>query len=76
MKQFNEMKSRVLTVKEVASYLHLHPSTIHRMLRKNQLPAFRVGSDWRFTVDAIDKLCAGVESDAPLTTVHPPPSAE
>lgn len=49
------MRSRVLTVQEVSSYLRVHPSTIYRMLKKNQLPAFRVGSDWRFTVEAIDK---------------------
>jgi hypothetical protein len=32
------------------------------MLKKNLLPAFRVGSDWRFTVEAIDKWRASVES--------------
>jgi hypothetical protein len=35
------------------------------MLKKNQLPAFRVGSDWRFTVEAIDKWRATVELSAP-----------
>ncbi|MGD1027112.1 MAG: helix-turn-helix domain-containing protein [Candidatus Binatus soli] len=60
------MKSRVLTVQEVSGYLRVHSSTIYRMLKKNQLPAFRVGSDWRFTVEAIDKWRAAVESGAPL----------
>jgi excisionase family DNA binding protein len=64
MERFDEMKSRVLTVQEVSSYLRVHPSTIYRMLKKNQLPAFRVGSDWRFTVEAIDKWRAEVESGA------------
>jgi len=62
MDRFDEMKSKVLTVQEVSSYLRVHPSTIYRMLKKNQLPAFRVGSDWRFTVEAIDKWRATVES--------------
>lgn len=66
MDRFDEMKSRVLTVQEVSSYLRVHPSTIYRMLKKNQLPAFRVGSDWRFTVEAIDKWRATVESCAPI----------
>jgi hypothetical protein len=35
------------------------------MLKKNQLPAFRVGSDWRFTVEAIDKWRASVETGLP-----------
>jgi excisionase family DNA binding protein len=58
------MRSRVLTVQEVSSYLRVHPSTIYRMLKKNQLPAFRVGSDWRFTVEAIDKWREQAESGA------------
>ena len=64
MDRFDEMKSKVLTVQEVSTYLRVHPSTIYRMLKKNQLPAFRVGSDWRFTVEAIDKWRASVESGA------------
>ena len=55
MERIEVMRSRVLTVQEVSSYLRVHPSTIYRMLKKNQLPAFRVGSDWRFTVEAIDQ---------------------
>lgn len=62
MDRFDEMKSKVLTVQEVSNYLRVHPSTIYRMLKKNQLPAFRVGSDWRFTVEAIDKWRASVET--------------
>jgi excisionase family DNA binding protein len=45
---------RVMTVREVSSYLRVHPSTIYRMLKQNQLPAFHVGSDWRFNVETID----------------------
>jgi len=65
MNRFDELKSSVLTVQDVSSYLRVHPSTIYRMLKKNQLPAFRVGSDWRFTVEAIDKWRAAAESGAP-----------
>ena len=64
------MKSKVLTVQEVSSYLRVHPSTIYRMLKKNQLPAFRVGSDWRFTVEAIDKWRSAVETGAPVPVDH------
>jgi excisionase family DNA binding protein len=65
MDRFDELKSKVLTVQEVSTYLRVHPSTIYRMLKKNLLPAFRVGSDWRFTVEAIDKWRASVENGAP-----------
>jgi excisionase family DNA binding protein len=43
-----------MTVREVAAYLHVHPTTIYRLLRQNQIPAFRIGSDWRFNIEAID----------------------
>jgi excisionase family DNA binding protein len=45
----------VMTVKELAEYLHVHPSTIYRLLKTSQLPAFKVGSDWRFNVEEIDR---------------------
>ena len=48
------MVKRVLTVKELANYLSVHQSTIYRMLKRSQLPAFRMGSDWRFNVETID----------------------
>ena len=56
MERIEVLKGSVLTVQEVSSYLRVHPSTIYRMLKRNQLPAFRVGSDWRFTVEAIDQF--------------------
>ncbi len=47
-------EDKVLTVVEVAEYLHVHPSTIYRLLRRQEIPAFRVGSDWRFNRESID----------------------
>jgi len=43
-------KHRYLTVAELSEYLHIHRTTIYRLLRLGQLPGFRVGSDWRFNV--------------------------
>jgi excisionase family DNA binding protein len=53
--------ARVLTLEEVASYLRVHPSTIYRLLKKKQLPAFKVGSDWRFNLESIDKWRSDAE---------------
>jgi excisionase family DNA binding protein len=53
--------SPILTARNVAEYLHVHTSTIYRLLRKNQLPAFRVGSDWRFDRKEIDRWRAEAE---------------
>jgi excisionase family DNA binding protein len=45
----------VLTLDEVAAFLKVHPSTVYRLLKKHQLPAFKVGSDWRFNQGSIER---------------------
>ncbi|MGH7905199.1 MAG: helix-turn-helix domain-containing protein [Candidatus Binataceae bacterium] len=47
--------AKVLTVNELADYLRVHRSTIYRLLKKGQLPGFKIGSDWRFNIEAIDR---------------------
>jgi excisionase family DNA binding protein len=49
--------SPVLTVRDLSNYLRVHPSTVYRLLKTGQLPAFKVGSDWRFNVEEIDRWC-------------------
>jgi excisionase family DNA binding protein len=51
-----------MTVPEVSAYLKIHPSTVYRLLRRHQIPAFRIGGDWRFNVDAIDARCLKKEN--------------
>jgi excisionase family DNA binding protein len=46
---------RVLTVRELAGYLRVHQTTVHRLLREHKLPAFRVGADWRFNREEIER---------------------
>ena len=43
-----------MTVRELADYLRVHPSTVYRLLKQKRIPAFKVGSDWRFNREAID----------------------
>lgn len=47
--------SEAYTAEEVAQYLKLHPYTVRRLARENKIPAFRVGGQWRFRRDDIDK---------------------
>ena len=47
--------ANVLTLEEVASYLRVHPSTVYRLLKKRQIPAFKMGSDCRFNLESIDQ---------------------
>jgi excisionase family DNA binding protein len=37
-----------LTTEEVLAYLKITPRTIYRLIRNGELPAVRVGRQWRF----------------------------
>jgi excisionase family DNA binding protein len=50
---------KVLTVSDLSNYLRVHRSTIYRLLRNGQLPAFKLGSDWRFNIEMIDEWRIG-----------------
>jgi excisionase family DNA binding protein len=58
--------ARALTLGEVADFLRIHPSTVYRMLRKKELPAFKASSDWRSNLESIarwraegERYCGG-----------------
>ena len=38
---------QLLTLPEAAQLLHVSIRTVHRMIHKNDLPAFKVGGQWR-----------------------------
>ena len=46
---------RILLTAEVADYLHVSLATVHRLVRHGQIPAFKIGSEYRFYRDAIEK---------------------
>ena len=39
----------VMNIKEVADYLSVHTSTIYKYAQQGIIPAFKIGSDWRFS---------------------------
>ena len=52
---WNTMPPKLMTVQETADYLRVHPTTIGRLVKRRQIPAFRIGNGWRFSVEAIDR---------------------
>ncbi len=44
----------ILLVEEVAEYLRVNKQTIYNLLRQGQLPAKKIGGQWRFHKQAID----------------------
>jgi len=42
------MAEQLLTLEQVAEYLNVDKFTVYRLLNDKQLPAFKVGNQWRF----------------------------
>jgi excisionase family DNA binding protein len=53
-KLHERVPARLMTVHDVSAYLRVHPSTIYKLLKHHQIPAFHLGSDWRFDIEMID----------------------
>jgi excisionase family DNA binding protein len=49
------------TVEEVAKALQLHKYTIRRLCREKKIPCFKVGGQWRFRKDGIEKITKKTE---------------
>ena len=47
--------SGILDAKQVGRYLGAHVETVRRMARKGEIPAFKVGKDWRFRKSTLDQ---------------------
>ena len=43
----------MMTIEEVAEYLRVHPSTVYRLVRKEALPAVKIGKQWRVGSEAL-----------------------
>jgi len=50
--------SKLMTVRELSTYLQVHSSTVYRLLKHHDIPGFRIGSDWRFNAEVIDRWCS------------------
>ncbi len=49
------MNERTLTIKELAKYLNVTERTIYNLLERGELPGFKVGANWRFRKEDINK---------------------
>ena len=46
---------QVMTVKEIAEYLDVHPMTIYKYVQEGKIPAFKIGASWRIRIESIKK---------------------
>jgi excisionase family DNA binding protein len=48
------LEAEMLTAAEVSAYLRIHRATLYRLVRRNEIPFFKIGSDYRFSRKTID----------------------
>ena len=60
----DKMPEQLLTLEQVAEYLNVDRFTVYRLLAQKQLPAFKVGSQWRFKREMIEAWLQKNANDA------------
>lgn len=54
-KQENLGMDKWLTLEQIAEYLQMSTSSIYKMAQKGKIPAYKVGRQWRFKKEEIDR---------------------
>lgn len=49
------MQENLLTTDQVALYLKVDKFTVYRLVAQKKIPAFKVGSQWRFDKKMVDE---------------------
>lgn len=63
----------IMTAREMAQILRIHPTTVYRLARQKQLPAFKVGTDWRFRAQDVLALLDSIAPRPVVDCALPPP---
>lgn len=64
--------AEMLTAKDIQAMLQVDRSTVYRMAESGQLPAIKVGKQWRFPVEQIDSWFRLRMTTPPVTAVPQP----
>jgi excisionase family DNA binding protein len=62
-------KKAVMTLKEAAEYLNVHCDTLRRRAKNGTIPAFKIGTDWRFNQSSLENWIKEME-EAHKNSVH------
>lgn len=52
-------KDELLTVAETCRYLKIAPRTLYRYIQERQMPAFKLGKEWRFVRSDVEEWIRG-----------------
>ena len=53
-------KIKIATTQEIAALLQLKEDTLRQLASRGKLPGIKLGKSWRFDVERIERLFAGV----------------
>jgi len=46
---------KLLTLQQIATRLQISETTLYKLARNGKIPAIKVGNQWRFKLDDVDK---------------------
>jgi excisionase family DNA binding protein len=46
----------MMSIEEVAEYIQLHPLTVRRLARDGEIPALKIGRQWRIKRELLDEF--------------------
>jgi len=56
-----DRRPTLMTIEEVSKFLRVHRSTVYRLVRKGELPAIKVGDQWRFNKSQVDQWLTAMQ---------------
>ena len=56
-------QQQLLTAKEAAGLMRIHPNTLTTMVRQNKIKATKIGRRWKFTHENIDAFLRGASNE-------------
>ena len=70
MQELHARTQKLLTARQVGDVLDIDTSTIYRMASDGRLAAVKVGRQWRFPADQIERLVGGATAPSPVREVQ------
>ena len=55
MSDAQDTPDQMMDIETVAEYLGLHPLTVRRLARDGEIPAFKIGRQWRVKRDLLER---------------------
>ena len=62
----------MMTPRKLADYLNCHYSTVFRLIHRGEIPAFRLGGDWRVSRSEMNRWIVARQVQPPENVVDKP----